>query len=81
MCDGNADLLTQNGAPRLAYRLSVLATAVGLSTRYLRNEIANGRLLARKFGSATLVLHDDAVDWLKTHPPINEPNGTASAAP
>lgn len=77
----SSDLLIQNGAPRLAYRLSDLADAVGLSTRYLRSEIQTGKLIARKFGSATLILHDDAVNWLKAHPPLNEANGTVSATP
>lgn len=70
----------QNGAPhKLAYRLSELADAVGLSTRFLRSEIQTGRLIARKFGSATLVLHDDAVSWLRNHPPLTEPSPAASA--
>ena len=79
MSEGSIELLKQNGAPRLAYRLSDLSDAVGLSVRYLQLEIQTGKLIARKFGSATLVLHDDAVNWLKAHPPLNEPNETASA--
>jgi hypothetical protein len=65
-------LVKQNGAPqRLAYRLSDLVDAVGLSDRTLRTEIQTGKLIARKCGSATLVLHDDVVAWLKTLPRVN----------
>lgn len=72
MTHSSLELLNQNGASRLAYRISELAHATGLSDWFVRQEIQRGNLKARKIRSALLVLHDDAVIWLNSYPLVIE---------
>ena len=46
----------QNVTPRVAWRLSELASSSGLSLSFIRKEIRNGRLAVRRAGAAVLVL-------------------------
>jgi hypothetical protein len=48
----------------LAFGLRDLAEATDLSVAYLRQEIYQGRLVARKAGSRLLVRIEDAREWL-----------------
>ena len=49
---------------RLAWRLSELAQASGLSVPFLRKEAREGNLKTRKIGGAVIVLAEDARAYL-----------------
>jgi hypothetical protein len=67
-------------ANALAYRVAALAEATGLSERILREEIACGRLPARRIGRAVVVTAESARAWLEQQPPWKqgEPSATQS---
>lgn len=52
----------------LSLRVSQICALTGLSRDKVRDEIATGRLPARKVGRATVVLRDDLVAWLENLP-------------
>lgn len=61
----------------LAYDINGLAKACGRGRSAIFEDIAAGRLIARKAGSKTIVLHGDAVAWLEALP-VREPSQLAS---
>ena len=52
------------GGEPLAYSIENAAATVGLSRTSIKQEIAAGRLRARKMGRRTLVRHIDLLRWL-----------------
>jgi excisionase family DNA binding protein len=52
----------------LAYRPKQLARVLGIGYTSIFKAIKEGRLPARKFGAATLVMHEDAMAFLKGLP-------------
>ncbi|MDP3600950.1 MAG: DNA-binding protein [Bosea sp. (in: a-proteobacteria)] len=58
--------------PPLAYNIPDLAKASGRGRSVIFEEIAAGRLIARKAGGKLIVLYDDAVAWLQALP-VREP--------
>jgi hypothetical protein len=63
---------------RLAWRLSQLAEATGLSLPFLRVQARIGKLRTRKIGSAVIVLDEDARAFLAGE--SNEPDGDEAEA-
>jgi hypothetical protein len=54
---------------RLGYSIARLAKMTDLSRSLLYEEIAAGRLLARKAGRRTIITRRDAIRWLRSlHP-------------
>ena len=51
------------GEPKGAYRPKEFETRYCIGHTKLYEEIAAGRLKARKVGSATVILHEDAEAW------------------
>lgn len=54
----------------LAYRPNELPEILGIGRTSVFEAINQGKLRARKFGSATLVLHDDAMEFLNSLPVV-----------
>lgn len=54
--------------PPLAYDIKSLIKATGRGRSAIYQEIAAGRLKARKAGRRTVILHGDAVEWLDALP-------------
>lgn len=50
--------------PRLAWGLSEVSNATGLSVPFLRAEVRAGRLPVRRFGRRVLVRDEDLKDYL-----------------
>ena len=55
---------------RKSFRIAELAKRHHLSPAFLYNEIAEGRLRARKAGAATIVTDEDEQAWLDAMPVI-----------
>lgn len=66
-------------SPPLAYDISSLSKASGRCRTVIFDEIASGRLVARKAGGKLIVLYDDAVAWLQSLP-IRKPTRSALQA-
>jgi Helix-turn-helix domain len=62
---------------RLAYSIERLAKESDISRSMIYEEIAAGRLIARKIGRRTIVRRSDALRWLRSLPPLdsNASNG------
>lgn len=58
----------RSGEARLAYSVDELTSASCLGRSKIYEEIAAGRLKVRKVGKRTLILHGDALAWLKSLP-------------
>jgi hypothetical protein len=58
-----------NGLPRLAVSLAEAATIAGVGTTTLREEIATGRLEARKAGKRLVVPTSALAAWVQSLPP------------
>jgi len=58
------------GEPRGAYRPKEFQTRYCVGHTKLYQEINAGRLIARKLGSATIILHDDAEAWARALPSV-----------
>ncbi len=61
---------------KLGLTVDDLVAASGLGRTSIYAEIRDGRLVARKCGRRTIILHTDATDWLKNLPRLgmeNEP--------
>jgi hypothetical protein len=56
------------GKRRLAYRPNELPTILGIGRTSVFEAIKLGKLRARKFGAATVILHDDAMEFLNSLP-------------
>lgn len=54
----------------MAYRPNELPKILGIGRTSVFEAIKDGKLRARKFGSATIVLHADAVDFLANLPVV-----------
>lgn len=57
----------------LAYDIKGLSEASGRGRSIIYEDMAAGRLIARKAGGKNIILHDDAVAWLEALP-IREPS-------
>jgi hypothetical protein len=57
---------------RLAYSIARLAKMTDLSRSSLYEEIAAGRLVARKTGRRTIVTRADALGWLRSLQPMRQ---------
>lgn len=53
---------------KLAYRISELATLIGVSADFIRLRIKSGELKAHKVGWIVLILKENADAWLHSHP-------------
>ncbi|MHA7298225.1 helix-turn-helix domain-containing protein [Pseudarthrobacter sp. MDT3-1] len=53
---------------KIAYTIEEAAARVGLSSRTLRDQIADNYLLARYFNSKALITHEDLVAWINRLP-------------
>jgi len=60
--------LELNEQTKLSYTIPELVRDTGAGRSKIYEEIAAGRLKVRKLGKRTLVLHGDAMDWLKSLP-------------
>ena len=54
--------------PPLAYNVQTLRRASGLGRSTIHEDIASGRLKARKLGAKLVILHEDAKAWLDSLP-------------
>lgn len=61
-----------SGPHRLAYRPAEFAQVVGVSLTKIYAEIGAGRLIARKFGSSTLIDTQEGLRWLRSLPIYTE---------
>ncbi|WP_156115952.1 DNA-binding protein [Bosea sp. UNC402CLCol] len=61
----------------LAYDIKGLIQASGRGRSTIFEDIAAGRLIARKAGGKTIILYDDAVAWLHALP-VREPSRLTS---
>lgn len=52
----------------LAYDINGLSKASGRGRSVIFEEIAAGRLIARKAGGKNIILYDDAVAWIEALP-------------
>lgn len=59
------ELRAKTEAPRIAYSVANLATALEVSDHFLRRQIATGKLRAAKLGRRVVVLATDVEDFLK----------------
>lgn len=80
---------TRRRSARLAYSISRLVRESDVSRSLIYEEIASGRLIARKIGRRTIVRRADALAWLRSLPRLsraehdlaaNPENGTEEAA-
>jgi excisionase family DNA binding protein len=55
---------------RLGYSIEHLAKEVDVGRSTIYNEIAAGRLIARKVGRRTVVRRSDAIRWLRSLPQL-----------
>lgn len=58
------------GEPKGAYRPKEFETRYCIGHTKLYEEIGAGRLIARKAGGATIILHEDAEAWARALPAI-----------
>jgi len=58
------------GYPPLAYSINDFADAIGVGRSKIYEEIRDGRLQAKKFGSRTIVLAQDAKAYLSQLPDL-----------
>jgi hypothetical protein len=58
------------GEPKGAYRPKEFQTRYCIGHTKLYQEISAGRLVARKAGGATIILHEDAEAWARALPAI-----------
>jgi hypothetical protein len=72
--------MTEDTLPVGAYSITSFAQAhsIGRSSAY--GEIAAGRLVARKFGSRTIVLAEDAAAWRSRLPKLQPSHAGIEAA-
>jgi hypothetical protein len=63
---------------RLAYSTERLAKESDISRSMIYEEIAAGRLIARKIGRRTIVRRSDALRWLRSLPPLDPTENNAS---
>lgn len=64
--------------PPLAYDIKGLIKASGWSRFKIQDDIASGRLKARKSAGKLFVLHEDAMEWLRAFP-VREPSKKEAA--
>lgn len=64
--------------PPLAYDMQGLVKASGWGRSKIQDDIAAGRLKARKSAGKLFVLHEDAVEWLRSFP-VREPSKSEAA--
>lgn len=57
--------MAQTGT-KLSYRVSELAEATGFSIEFVRKQIREKKLSARKVGDAVIVLKEDVDRWLNS---------------
>jgi hypothetical protein len=62
--------LPYTGEPKGAYRPKEFQTRYRVGHTKVYQEIAAGRLIARKVGSATIILHEDAEAWARALPMV-----------
>ena len=62
---------TQRRTARIAYSISRLAKESDISRSMIYEEIAAGRLIARKIGRRTIVRRADALAWLRSLPELS----------
>ena len=62
---------TQRRTARLAYSITRLAKESDISRSMIYEEIAAGRLIARKIGRRTIVRRADALAWLRSLPRLS----------
>ena len=55
---------------KLAYSIQELSKLSGLGRTFLYDEIKAGRLIVSKAGRRSIVLHDDAANWLARFPKL-----------
>ncbi|WP_258802768.1 helix-turn-helix domain-containing protein [Pseudarthrobacter sp. NS4] len=53
---------------KIAYSIEEAAARVGVSSRTLREQIADSYLIARYVGTKALIAHEDLVTWLNSLP-------------
>jgi hypothetical protein len=58
------------GEPKGAYRPKEFQARYSIGHTKLYQEINAGRLIARKLGSSTVILHDDAEAWAHALPAV-----------
>lgn len=56
------------GEPKGAYRPAEFMVRYGIGRTKLYELIGSGAVKARKLGSATVILHDDAEAWMRSLP-------------
>src|SRR5271168_1759140 len=77
---GGLATTTRRRSARLAYSIERLGKECDISRSMIYEEIAAGRLIARKIGRRTIVRRSDALLWLRSLPPLDptERNGATS---
>jgi hypothetical protein len=63
-------LPTAPAEPPIAYRAKQARANLGIGRTKFHEEIKAGRLIARKLGTATIILHDDLVAYLRSLPVV-----------
>lgn len=69
---------TIHAPPPLAYDLNGLSRSSGRGRSKILEDIAAGRLVARRAGGKLVILYEDARAWLQALP-IREPSKTGAA--
>lgn len=64
--------------PRVAYSVSEVAEALGISIRSVRQRIKSGELPARRVGARVLILASDLRIYLASLPPVGEEKSSAA---
>lgn len=62
----------KRSAEQLAYSIKAAAIVTSVSTTTIKQEIASGRLRARKAGRRTLVVREELERWLRALQPVKQ---------
>jgi len=63
------------GIGQRAFSIDEFCRRYGLGRTKAYEEVASGRLCARKIGRRTIITEDDAESWLRHLPPVKTTNG------
>lgn len=64
--ENNLPTKSSSVTPKLAWSIGEIAESTNLSSNFLRNEIKNGNLPAKRFGRRILVLDADLKTYITT---------------
>jgi len=59
-----------SNSTKQAYSIAEVTRQAGIGRSSIYQAIKDGRLIARKMGRRTVILHDDLVEWLRSLPQL-----------